>query len=199
MDEFTTYDDELEYLSALLLVHNHNNDDYIQKKIVDLISDWFGKHSPFIARLDIELHRTINDILDDGIITDEETEIIIEYIKRYLRSHEYVDFATLKESHARLARDEKNKLIHSSELDKDFISKVCVLTGIFSRFPDRKEAEREIIRLGGKTASSISGATNMLICGDNGVGSGKLKQVETRNKQGQNIIVIDEQTFYKML
>ena len=199
MIEFTTYDDEIEYLSALLLVHNHNDDEYVQNKIVNLISDWFDEHAQNIGILDIKLYKAINNMLDDGVITEEENDTIIAYINQYLRSHKHINYATFKEDRKRLTRDEKAVLEQNSELDKDFIDKICVITGNFKKFPIRKEAEREIIRRGGKTAQSVSGKTNLLICGNSGVGSGKIMQVKNRNKDGQNIKVIDEQTFYKML
>ena len=96
MNKFISYDDELEYLSALLLVHNHNRDVYTQKKIVALISDWFDENSSFIAHLDIGLHQTINNILDDGIITDEECDTLTAYVKQYLRSHKQIDYMAYK-------------------------------------------------------------------------------------------------------
>ena len=38
-----------------------------------------------------------------------------------------------------------------------------------------------------------------LPCGGSGVGWRKVEEVKERNLQGQNIKIIDEETFYKML
>lgn len=197
---FENFDEELEYVLQLLNAHEHAITEQAQNKIVDLISDWFDENAVYVGQLDQNLYKEINRILDDGVITDEEHDTLTAYIKAYLRSHKKIDYEEYKTAKQRLSRTEIAAIVPNEELDKDFIGKVCVLTGDFERYKGkRKEAEAEIRRRGGKTSQSISGVTNMLICGGSGVGWAKIKQVKERNKQGQNIRLVDEETFYKML
>lgn len=195
---FENFDEELEYVLQLFKAHNHADTEQAKDKIVGLISDWYDENAVYVAQLDGHLHQEINRILDDGVITDEEHDTLVSYIFDYLETHIHFDYATYKKDKQRLTRQDIKSIKPYSIGDKDFIGKVVVITGAFEKFPIRKKAEIEIRRRGGKTAQSISNTTNMVICGT-GAGWVKLEQVKMRNEQGQNIKLVTEETFYKML
>lgn len=197
MKKQKTFDDELKILLEMLNSHNIVPDD-IKENFVRYITDWFDENSVYLSQLDLGLHQEINHILDDGVITDEEHDTLTHYIVDYLKTHKHFDYATYKKDKQRITREDIKNIQLYPIGDKDFIGKVIVVTGSFERFPIRKEAELEIRRRGGKTSQSISNATNMVICGT-GAGWSKIQQVKERNKQGQNIRLVTEETFYKML
>lgn len=197
MDNDKTFDDELRELLKMLDFHKNADNDEKDDFVRD-ISDWFDYNAVYVGGLDTGLYQAINKILDDGVITDEEYDTIVSYIDAYLDTHKRFDYKSYKEGKQRLTCDEIKNIEPYIVGDKDFIGKVVVITGDLERFPVRKEAEIEIRKRGGKTASSISGATNIVVCGD-GAGWKKVKQVKQRNEQGQKINLVDEKTFYKML
>lgn len=198
MERQKTFDDELKLLLEMLMVHSIADDDWKKDFFLD-IADWFDTNALYLSALDLGLHQEINHILEDGIITDEENDTLTDYISKYLNSHVHFDYATYKRGKQRLTREELKKIVPYSIGDKDFIDNVVVVTGTFERFPIRKNAEIEIRQRGGKTSQNVSGTTTMLICGGSGVGWRKVEEVKERNLQGQNIRIIDEETFYKML
>lgn len=198
MEKQKTFDDELQLLLDMLDIY-YAVDESEKDDFVSDIQDWFDENAVYLATLDLGLHQEINHILEDGIITDEEYDTLTHYIIDYLNSHKHFDYKVYKQGKQRLTREELKKIAPYPIGDKDFIGKVVVITGEFKRFPIRKEAEIEIRRRGGKTASSISNATNILICGTAKAGWGKIEEVKQRNQQGQNIVLVDEETFYKML
>ncbi len=198
MENLDNYDEELDYFLALLKVYNRTESEIVKDNTMTLISNWFDDNAIYIAHLDITLHQQINQILDDGTITDEEYDALNDYITIYLQSHQKQDFAKIKETKQRISKAEIAAIKLNDELDKDFVDKVVVITGNLSRYPIRKEAEMEVRKRGGKTANLISGMTNILICG-NGAGPSKIMQVKQRREQGQDIKLVDEETFYKML
>ena len=163
------------------------------------ISDWFDENAVYIGAVDNDLRQAISLILDDGIITDEEYDTLTHFIMDHINTHKKFDYATYRQGKKRLSREEAKSIVPYETGDKDFLGKVVVLTGDFQRFPKRKDAEIEIRRRGGKTASLISGRTDMLICGKS-AGWAKIEQVKQRNSRGNTIIhLVDEDSFYKML
>lgn len=198
MNDFKTFDDELNLLLDLLDFHSVAEESE-KDELVNDIQDWFDNNAVYLTQLDIGLHQEINRILDDGIITDEEHDTLMAYIIDYLNSHIRIDYNSYKKDKQRLTRQDIKNIKPYPIGDKDFIGKTVVITGNFTKFPVRKEAEIEIRRRGGKTSRSISNATNILICGNSSVGWAKLEQAKQRNEQGQNIRLVSEETFYKML
>lgn len=197
MNRNKTFDDELKVLLDMFEAHNDANDSE-KFNLVEEISDWFDENAVYISHLDIGLHQEINKILDDGVITDEEYDTIAAYLHDYLNAHKDFDYISYKKGKQRLTREEIKNIQLNDIGDKDFVGKVVVITGNFIKFPVRKEAEREIRRRGGKTSQSISNVTDIVICGTD-AGWRKIEQVKHRNEQGQNIRLVDEETFYKML
>ena len=197
MEEQKTFDDELRLLLDMLDFHSIAPEEE-KDEFVNDISDWFDNNAVCLTALDLGLHQEINHILEDGVITDEEHDTLMAYIIDYLNTHKHFDYATYKKDKQRLTREDIKSVIPYTVGDKDFIGKTVVITGTFERFPIRKEAELEIRRRGGKTSQSISNVTNMLIYGT-GAGWSKIEQVKERNEQGQNIRLVTEETFYKML
>lgn len=77
------------------------------------------------------------------------------------------DYNLIYANKSHLTREEIAMTVVNDECDKDFVGKTVVLTGDFALFPERKRAEIEIRRRGGKTVSDISSTTNFLIVGEN--------------------------------
>lgn len=85
-----------------------------------------------------------------------------------------------------------------------FYQKVCVFTGALS-FPRRK-AMQMVADIGGINGDSVTKATDFLIVGNTdyvpnlkGAKSSKLKKAETLIAEGQDIKVLTEQTFLKLI
>ncbi len=197
MDTKKSFDDELKVFLEMLFVYHLADDDWKDDFLSD-IADWFDENAVYISAVDIGLHQAISHILEDGIITDEENETLIHFIMDHINTHDHFDYKTYNQGKERLSREEVKSIVPYEVGDKDFIGKTVVITGEFGRFPKRKEAEAEIRRRGGRTVSSVSSRTDMLICG-RGAGWAKIEQVKQRNSHGMSIRLIDEKTFYKML
>lgn len=128
------------------------------------------------------------------------SQFVSEYdAEKPTRRITYVDYDEKFASKRRLTREEIAATTVNAECDKDFVGKTVVITGDFSRFPIRKDAELEIRKRGGKTSSSVSNATNLLICGNKNVGQKKIDRAKEFIAKGNNLHIIDEETFYKML
>lgn len=84
--------------------------------------------------------------------------------------------------------DESKTIILSDKL-KD---KTIVVSGSFTNF-SRDGIKDEIIKHGGKVASSISGNTSLVVAGDK-MGPEKLKKAEKLN-----VAVISEEEFIKLI
>ena len=101
----------------------------------------------------------------------------------------------VQRSKKRLTKEEKEKIERNKISDEDFEGKRIVVTGEFSRFPGekRKDLCRIIEQRGGKTPSSVSGVTDMLVIGKNYGG----KKYDKALSLG--IKIVNEETLYKML
>ena len=93
------------------------------------------------------------------------------------------------------------------EIDEDgfFYGKHVVFTGKLERML-RKDAMQIIVNLGGILDNSVTKETNYLILGDNdynvilkGEKSSKHKKAEELKLKGQDIEILDENTFYDLL
>jgi len=94
----------------------------------------------------------------------------------------------LKECGLQMQIDESKNVILSDKL-KD---KIIVVSGSFANF-SRDGIKDEIIKHGGKVASSISGNTSLVVAGDK-MGPEKLKKAEKLN-----VTVISEEEFIKLI
>lgn len=105
------------------------------------------------------------------------------------------DKPTVIHSKNRLTKEEKDKIEKNIIPDEDFNGKRVVLTGEFERYPGKKRKELELIigQRGGRTPSSVSSVTDMLVIGKD-YGPDKYDKAITLG-----IRIIDEETFYKML
>lgn len=197
MDRNKSFDDEWKSFLELLFYYHVADDDWKKDFLTD-ISDWFDENAVYVGAADINLHQAISHILDDGMITDEEYDTLTHFIMDHINTHEKFDYKTYSQGKQRLSHEEIESIVPYEEGDEDFIGKTVVITGEFEKFPKRKEAEVEIRRRGGRTVSSVSGRTDMLIYGRH-AGWAKIEQVRQRNLRGGAILLVNEGTFYKML
>ena len=125
---------------------------------------------------------------------------MLKYILKILKdkgeySNEQIK-PTAKRSRNRLTKEEKDKIEKNVIPDEDFNGKRVVITGEFERYPgqeQRKELEKIIQQRGGKTPSSVSRVTDMLVIG---------KEYGTRkfdDAKAFGIRIVDEEELYEML
>lgn len=86
-----------------------------------------------------------------------------------------------------------------------FYNKYCVFTGTLDKMT-RKEAMQLVVNIGGKIDKSVTKKTNYLILGNNDYcnsikdgKSNKQKKAEQLKLEGQDIEIIDEETFYQLI
>ena len=94
----------------------------------------------------------------------------------------------------------------SIEIDEDnfFYNKHCIFTGKLEKMV-RKDAMQLIVNVGGILDNSVTKKTNYLILGNNDYvssikdgKSSKHKKAEKYKLEGQDIEIIDEDTFYNL-
>ena len=100
-----------------------------------------------------------------------------------------------------------NIVASNTEIDEDnfFYNKHCVFTGVLEKMI-RKDAMQLVVNCGGILDKSVTKKTNYLILGNNdyctalkGGKSSKHKKAEKLKLEGQDIEILDENTFYKLL
>ena len=148
----------------------------------------------------IKNHDALSDTIDClNIFLFLQKNYDFEYKKYILKNtdknNKEQNVPTLKYSKNRLTKDEKDRIEKNIEPDKDFCGKRVVVTGKFKRFPQekRKELERIIQQRGGKTPSSVSCVTDMLVIGQD-YGPDKYKKA-----MSLGIRIVTEEELYKML
>ena len=94
-----------------------------------------------------------------------------------------------------------------NQIDEDnfFFNRHVVFTGKLQKM-DRKDAMKIVVNLGGILDNNVTKSTNYLILGNNdynailkGEKSSKHKKAEKLKLEGQDIDVLDEQTFYDLI
>lgn len=107
----------------------------------------------------------------------------------------------------RSALEELKSHVDLNEIDENnpFFGKTFIFTGELSAMP-RQDAIKAVIERGGESGNSVTKATNVLVEGFQDLRalrgaekSNKYKKAEELKKKGQNIEVIDEQTFLSWL
>lgn len=95
----------------------------------------------------------------------------------------------------------------NNQIDEDnfFFNRHVVFTGKLQKM-DRKDAMKIVVNLGGILDNNVTKSTNYLILGNNdynailkGEKSSKHKKAEKLKLEGQDIDVLDEQTFYDLI
>ncbi|MFN5630182.1 MAG: NAD-dependent DNA ligase LigA [Bacteroidota bacterium] len=126
----------------------------------------------------------------EQLITVEEIgeKIALSVIKFFENDLNKQIVEKLKEYELQMQLDESKTIILSDKL-KD---KTIVVSGSFTNF-SRDGIKDEIIKHGGKVASSISGNTSLVVAGDK-MGPEKLKKAEKLN-----VAVISEEEFIKLI
>lgn len=83
--------------------------------------------------------------------------------------------------------------------DTIFYNKAVVITGVFSRFPNRNELAIALKKLGADLNTTISKKTNIVCLGGTGVGPAKMEKLVELQKSGVEISIIEEYELYNIL
>ena len=129
-----------------------------------------------------KLMSTLDEVLSDGIITEDESKYVYNVIASILNPIEEI------------------KAQVNTITDKN----IC-LTGTF-RFGQKSDVEKYIVTHGGKINSSVTKKTEILIVGDlecisysNGTYGSKIKKAMEYNQKGCNIQIVKESDFFSTL
>lgn len=150
-----------------------------------------------LLNLSNNLHRALSDCQTTKELYDKLKEkITIEKIDAeslFKKKHYNIDISKITPSNVNI--DENNF----------FYEKHCVFTGTLEKLL-RKDAMQLIVNLGGILDNSVTKKTNYLILGNNDYcksikdgKSSKQKKAEQLKLQGQDIEILDEDTFYQLL
>lgn len=80
-----------------------------------------------------------------------------------------------------------------------FYDKSVVVTGVFSKYPNRNFLAEKLRNLGADINTAISKKTNIVCLGGNGVGPAKMAKVIELKSEGYDIIVLEEYEVYEIL
>lgn len=151
----------------------------------------------------IEISRNEHRSMSDCLCTKELYDCIKEKMKN--------DGLEINDIFAKRNYSSKNIDIHAIkpdniEIDEDnfFYNKHCVFTGKLEKMI-RKDAMQLVVNVGGILDNSVTKKTNYLILGNNDYcssikdgKSSKHKKAEKYKLEGQDIEIIDEDTFYNL-
>ena len=151
----------------------------------------------------LEISRNEHRSMSDCLCTKELYDCIKEKMKN--------DGLKIDDIFAKRNYSSKNIDIHAIkpdniEIDEDnfFYNKHCVFTGKLEKMI-RKDAMQLVVNVGGILDNSVTKKTNYLILGNNDYcssikdgKSSKHKKAEKYKLEGQNIEIIDEDTFYNL-
>ena len=151
----------------------------------------------------LEISRNEHRSMSDCLCTKELYDCIKEKMKN--------DGLEINDIFAKRNYSSKNIDIHAIkpdniEIDEDnfFYNKHCVFTGKLEKMI-RKDAMQLVVNVGGILDNSVTKKTNYLILGNNDYcssikdgKSSKHKKAEKYKLEGQDIEIIDEDTFYNL-
>lgn len=151
----------------------------------------------------LNLHNNEHRALSDCISTKE----LYDSIKLLMKQKNLAIEDLWYQRNNRKGIDIKEIKAENVEIDEDnfFYNRHVVFTGKLDRML-RKEAMQIIVNLGGILDNNVTKKTNYLILGDNdynailkGEKSSKHLKAEKYKKEGQDIEIIDELTFYDLI
>ena len=151
----------------------------------------------------LEISRNEHRSMSDCLCTKE----LYDFIKEKMKNNGL----EINDIFAKRNYSSKNIDIHAIkpdniEIDEDnfFYNKHCVFTGKLEKMI-RKDAMQLVVNVGGILDNSVTKKTNYLILGNNDYcssikdgKSSKHKKVEKYKLEGQDIEIIDEETFYNL-
>lgn len=153
----------------------------------------------------LSLSRNSHRSIDDCIATKELYDAIKEKIQN--DNIEIKDLFYNKKSNHKKGIDIDNIKADVSDIDEDnfFYGKHCVFTGTLEKMV-RKDAMQLVVNVGGILDKSVTKETNYLILGNNDYcssikdgKSSKQKKAEKLKLKGQDIEILDENTFYILM
>lgn len=144
-------------------------------------------------------HRALSDCVS--------TKELYDHIKSHMEKNNIKINDIFKQKKHFSTRDIDKIKPTEFEIDEDnfFYGKHCVFTGTLERMV-RKDAMQIIVNVGGILDKTVTKETNYLILGNNDYcsqikdgKSNKQKKAESLKLKGQDIEIIDELTFYKLI
>ena len=116
--------------------------------------------------------------------------------KRYEPRKYYLD-SDVDMSKVNIRVDESSITANTEIKDSILSNKYVVVTGDFSKY-DRAGILQKIVNYGGICQKSVTKQTDYLICGSN-VGATKINKANEKIAKGQNLKIINESEFYKII
>lgn len=147
-----------------------------------------------------EISTLLTSILQDGLITEDERNILKVYLSEFINRDTSlnIDFSKIDD----LKNDYTINGICAIDPSIEFIDKTFCFTGASNK-ATRKEFENLIISLGGNFSNSVTKKTDYLIVGNNGntcwaysCYGRKVEQAMDKRKKGQKIIILHENDFW---
>lgn len=180
----TRFADETKQLHELTaIVKNIMSDNVLTDAEIRLLSDWtkYNEHLKGNYPFDV-ISKALNDVLEDGVITEDERVYLIDILSNYDNPVE------------QQSSDKSNIVIAGSKI---------VLTGEFT-LGSREEVSTKLENLGAEVQKNVTKKTNYVIVG--GYGSSdwahgnygtKVKKALEFQSKGANIKIVKEGDFFK--
>lgn len=141
-------------------------------------------------------HRALSDCIT--------TKELYDYIKHYMKEND-IEIKDIFYQKKKISIDDIKQTSENIDEGNFFFGKHCVFTGTLEKI-SRKEAMQIVVNVGGILDKSVTKSTNYLILGNNDFcksvkdgKSKKQKRAEQLKLQGNDIEIIDENTFYSLL
>ena len=213
-------DDILSFIGEDIIIGHNTSFDmrFLEESFGESLPNMYMDTMQFARKVYPELkHHRLSDLCDflnlstnshrslaDCITTKE----LYDAIKAKMESDNLrIEDLWVKEKHSHKGIDISSIVPTEFEIDEDgfFYGKHVVFTGKLERML-RKDAMQIVVNLGGILDNSVTKETNYLILGDNdynvilkGEKSSKHKKAEELKLKGQDIEILDENTFYDLL
>ncbi|WP_141879132.1 BRCT domain-containing protein [Gramella sp. Hel_I_59] len=148
-----------------------------------------------------ELYKLLSDILDDGVIDDEEIKSIKSFFQEFVELNDKKLMSTIKEDTTGISFSKINPI----EIKEPIHGKWVCITGELNK-GTKETLYSRVERNGGVRKNNVSNKLNYLIIG--GAGSPawtfasygrKVEDVISRQKKGHDIKIIKENDFYEYL
>ncbi len=183
------------------MLHGIFADNYISDTEIKQLKEWINDNEYLSGYYPYdEISTLLTSILSDGIITDDEKNILKVYFSEFIDkdSSLEINFKEIDE----LKNDYTVEGVCSVCPVIDFNEKTFCFTGASDK-ASRKDFETLITSLGGTFSNSVTKKTDYLIIGNNGntcwvysCYGRKVEQAINQRKKGQKIIILHENDFW---
>lgn len=141
----------------------------------------------------LHIHQNNHRAIDDCLATKE----LYDNIKQYM-NHNNLKISDLFKQKKWYNTVDIETVIPTHIIDNRLENIHFVFTGPLEKM-NRKKAMQTVVNFGGYLDKTVNKNTNYLVVGKNKAISSKEKRARELQAQGQNIVIIDELTFYKLL